>query len=74
MLTACRFPQVNADLGFMPPPKRTNADRIRGMSDEELAQFLCNNITCDMCKADEFCHPGHTGWLDWLKDEAEGGE
>lgn len=53
----------------------TNADRIRGMSDEELAEFeierMCcppgkpgckeNNLTCDNC---EQC------WLDWLKQEA----
>lgn len=31
----------------------TNADRIRGMNDEELAQMLClgtNGFYCDSCK------------------------
>ena len=52
----------------------TNADRIRAMTDEELAEWLpfkmgaCNvsekcgnNCTCDAC------------WLDWLKQEADNG-
>ena len=51
------------------PP--TNADRIRSMTDEELAEFLCHNSKCGNCNASEFCHDGHTGWLDWLKQEAE---
>ena len=50
---------------------KTNADRIRAMSDEELAEFMdaanaCKNFrecddnwTCDVC------------WLDWLRLEAE---
>lgn len=72
MLTACRFPQVNTDLGFTPPPKRTNADRIRGMTDEELAAWIagrketcppikfygCSFKTCVDC------------WLDWMRQEA----
>ena len=55
---------------------KTNADRIRGMSDEELAEFeierMCcphgkhgckeNNLTCDNC---EQC------WLDWMKQEVK---
>lgn len=55
-------------------PKQTNADRIRSMTDEELADFLdnlclvkadfhceeCNNpLNCDVC------------YLDWLQSEAE---
>lgn len=27
----------------------TNADRIRAMSDEELAKFLCEITTCECC-------------------------
>lgn len=53
----------------------TNADRIRAMTDEELAEFLqknrggckalttksyvCDNTDCKAC------------WLDWLKQEVE---
>jgi len=38
-------------------PAVTNADRIRGMSDEELADFLLH--ICDW------------NWLDWLKAPAD---
>lgn len=31
-------------------PKRTNADRIRGMSDEELAKFLSEFRACNVCE------------------------
>jgi len=39
----------------------TNADRIRAMSDEELAEWL----------EDRFPLPSNGLWLDWLKKEAE---
>jgi len=53
----------------------TNADRIRAMTDEELAEFMCHNVSngtvnCAFCGAAEFCRMGHNGWLDWLKEEA----
>lgn len=56
---------------------QTNADRIRAMSDEELAAFMFNANGCPMwvsdysCKEDKGCH-GAKGacWLDWLKQEA----
>lgn len=52
----------------------TNADRIRSMTDEELAEFMCHNVSngtvnCAFCGAAEFCRMGHNGWLDWLKQE-----
>ena len=56
----------------------TNADRIRAMSDEELAMFLCNFRSynadvyiCEGCKAEQYCHAGHTGTIDWLQQPAE---
>ena len=49
----------------------TNADKVRAMSDEELAKFLCATVNCGTCRAQEFCRTGHNGWLDWLKQEAE---
>ena len=56
----------------------TNADRIRAMSDEELAKFLCNFRSCDSsehpcngCKAEPHCHTGHNGMIDWLQMPAE---
>lgn len=54
----------------------TNADRIRAMSDEELAKFFhdmiqdcgCNNVPCQQfCKAARNCE---LAWLNWLKKEA----
>ena len=58
---------------------KTNAQKIRGMSDEELAEFLCNFRTCDAadehpcigCKAEQYCRVGHTGTIDWLQQPAE---
>ena len=60
--------------GTLKLKQQTNADRIRAMSAEELAEFeserMCcppgkpgceaNNLTCDNC---EKC------WLGWLKQE-----
>ena len=51
----------------------TNADKIRQMSDEELAKLLCSLCRCTECKAVEYCYTEHTGFVDWLKREAEGG-
>lgn len=53
--------------------KQTNADRVRAMSDEELAEFMwsgCDNITQEACKR----HAGCVGcWLDWLQEEVDDG-
>lgn len=50
---------------FKPKPK-TNADRIRAMSDEELEAFL---IEVDLERAGS---PFITEWGKWLKQPAEG--
>ena len=54
----------------------TNADRIRSMTDEELADFLwsigSNPVTGNYYlngKLLFFCGNGN-GWLDWLRQEA----
>ena len=55
----------------------TNADRIRNMSDEELAEFLAYNAYCEECyvkKDDSCCYPDGTcrqKHLEWLKSKAE---
>ena len=56
----------------------TNADKIRAMSDEELAKFLCNFRSCDSsehpcngCQAEPYCMIGHNGMIDWLQQPAE---
>ena len=60
------------------PQPSTNADRIRKMSDEELAEFLCHfrsddaaEHACSRCKAEPYCRSGHNGMIDWLQQSAE---
>ena len=63
----------------------TNADRIRAMSDEELAKVLdaftayydeCNrslsDTDCHDCELCELCSLGEGKAIDWLKQPAEG--
>lgn len=58
---------------------QTNADRIRTMSDEKLAELIGDNIDCNICKekhsadgcprtAEKDCYGV---WLDWLKSPVE---
>ena len=53
----------------------TNADRIRSMSDEELAKEYDNRIYCGGCpvreKCDETLDLCDTLLLEWLKQPAE---
>lgn len=58
--------------------RKTNADRIRNMSDEELAELLFDKSRCDNCFANcndkdncpslGSCYSRH---LEWLQSEAE---
>ena len=54
--------------------RRTNADRIRAMSDEKLAEFITSGVPKDACKGrcggDE-SFPCSECVLDWLKEEVE---
>ena len=58
--------------------KQTNADRIRNMSDEELAEFivelnlhcLAGLSKCD-CKANKTCDNCNAEVKKWLRSEAE---
>ena len=61
--------------------KPSNADRIRSMTDEELADFLerwelgdidYSKTFCDLCKGQYDCHDDCL--LDWLKKEVDDGE
>lgn len=53
----------------------TNADRIRAMSDEELAKWICSIMTaecCDQrCPARDICNLGDNGLVKWMKQPAE---
>ena len=63
---------------------KTNADKIRSMTDEELAKFLSNGFDCEGCELsyiediwnETHCNGKHNEcWknlLDWLKQPAEG--
>lgn len=46
--------------------KQTNADRIRGMSDRELAEYL-SKVQGDIFRGEMRLTPQ---WLDWLQQEA----
>ena len=60
----------------------TNADRIRSMTDEELAEFLYNvweeqdtfsKEVCERCgDTDIGCQPNC--WLNWLRQEVKDGD
>lgn len=62
---------------FEPKPL-TNADRIRAMTDEELASFACNRscaycpvVDCNgrmMTIGRDYCYKR---WLEWLKQEVD---
>ena len=56
---------------------QTNADKIRAMSDEELAKFLqepfCDKRTHEECTI-SYCGVCNQCVLDWLKQSAEEGE
>ena len=61
------------------PKQKTNGDRFRAMSNEELAEYMCDNgRDCDDCIIEEFCK--HIGlgckgsWLKWLNSPAESGK
>ena len=43
----------------------TNADRIRSMSDKELAEWICSLII------DRYIGVPVEAWLNWLQQEAE---
>lgn len=54
-------PPINTAVGYVPPLKKTNADRIRSMTDEELSEFICGELyfsTYEKC-------------LEWLKEEVD---
>ena len=60
---------------FRPKPQ-PNADRIRSMSDEELAELFARN-DCGYCRIHDFCFARgfelacEAAWLAWLREDAE---
>ena len=61
----------------MESDKHTNADRIRNMSDEELAEWINTKNMCEQCanyyEPDSECmgEPCASNILRWLQSEAE---
>ena len=49
-------------------PVKTNADRIRSMTDEELKKFICSMFKCEFC---DFELGERCGLLNWLQMPAE---
>ena len=54
----------------------TNADRIRSMTDEELAEWLNDmqgySFSCGLIEARISEYPNrYNAWLEWLKEEAK---
>lgn len=56
----------------------TNAEKIRNMSDEELAEIMSENTSCYYCKVQCEDRPNsptesscNFRWLEWLQSEAE---
>lgn len=61
---------VNVKTGEIHYP--SNADRIRAMTDEELAKWL--GLKVSACNENEKCGNDYTCdacWLDWLKGEVD---
>lgn len=92
-LDGCKVKEYNAicPLTNMATPvteyRMTNADRIRAMSDEELAKVLnaftayfeeCNrssfDVDCKDCELYKVCSLYEGNALDWLKQPAEEGD
>lgn len=54
----------------------TNYEKIKEMTLEELATFLCNSFdeafnNCEECPAREYCRKGCNGFKVWLESEAK---
>lgn len=57
---------------IMESKPKTNADRIRNMSDEELAEFLCKVKSDYQWMEHEFPSEEERGeWEEWLQSESE---
>jgi hypothetical protein len=67
-MTAKRLKELDAAVGDKKTPT-TNGDRIRAMSDEELADFVTN---CGCCDRSRNCRPSCKDCtMEWLKQPAE---
>lgn len=54
----------------------TNYEKIKGMTLEELGDFLCNSFdeafeNCEECPARNLCKMGNNGFKKWLEKDAD---
>lgn len=72
----CKFVEIGDDAepcNWKPQPM-TNADRIRAMTNEELAKWYCENVDCAVCKAAiGYCN-GENSVLNWLQQPCGGAD
>lgn len=71
----CRGKDITPVCASFIPAKTTNADRIRNMTDEELAKWITSIDGDYICPPDNSCNCGTggcvEGWLRWLKKSVE---
>ena len=62
----------NASCEYWKTAKQTNADRIRSMTDEELAKWFCSMCNFgDFCPYQDDCDQNGSGILKWMKEEVK---
>ena len=69
----CNY-NAQGDPSAWEPIAVTNADRIRAMGDEELANFICKAYECYRCPGEELCNAidgKANGAMKWLQQPAE---
>ena len=83
----CFYNHILEERGIPPteyearPKPQTNADRIRAMTDEELAKTFADYVYCHCCPI-PYCKVRFTmerlgcqaNWIDWLRQEADDGK
>ena len=58
---------------------KTRFEQLKEMSIEDMTKFLCKfteailvdadiDNVCGYCPASKYCSYGHTGYIDWLKE------
>ena len=73
----CQYRQLhqpNTVVGYVPIKPQTNADRIRAMSDDELASAIRNPCDFSTHIPSEWCRNRRCGFictLEWLRQECE---
>ena len=75
----CKYPhtedgECDKFCSFNTREVKTNADRIRAMSDEELVEIMAHG-NCGYCKIHDYCFSQKgvdcdEAWLDWLRKNA----